>query len=244
MDIKKTVGTRINSALARCGMLQKELAKELGVTDNTISYYCNGARAPQLEQLPRIAETLNTTTDYLLGLTDDPSQEKSAVDELGLSQEVINWFIELRNTHGSFGITDDIFLNGAFHLLVENLCDYYNSKLAEFIYDDIFLKHFPNWDDSEATQEQIDSFYDDVGKDETREKFEKSVTDFLYVQRLIWDRDDDSFSVASIATQGDGFTVSELAEYRAEKHLKSTFEGIGYCARRRFDKVVKKGGNH
>ena len=75
MDIKKAVGKRINSALARCGMLQKELAKELGVTDNTISYYCKGARSPQLEQLPIIAKTLNTTTDYLLGRDSQKSNE-------------------------------------------------------------------------------------------------------------------------------------------------------------------------
>lgn len=243
MDIKKTVGIRINSALARCGMLQKELAKALGVTDNTISYYCKGARSPQLEQLPRIAETLNTTTDYLLGLTDDPSKEKTAVDELGLSHDVINWFIELRNAHGSIGIANDIFQNCAFRMLVESLCDYCNSKFAEFIYHDIFLKHFPSLNDDKATQEQIDNFNDDIGRDETRYKFEESVTNFLYVQRLIWDRCDDSFPLASIATRGEGLTVSELAEYRAEKHLKNTFEEIDYYARNRFDKVVGKNGN-
>lgn len=92
MDIKKTVGTRINSALARCGMLQKDLAKVLGVTDNTISYYCKGVRGPQLEQLPKIAKALNTTTDYLLGLsdviTDDVTIQK-IVEKSGLYEDVI-----------------------------------------------------------------------------------------------------------------------------------------------------------
>ena len=90
MDIKRTVGTRINSALARCGMLQKDLAKILGVTDNTISYYCKGTRGPKLEQIPIIAKSLNTTTDYLFGLTDDPDIQKSAVDDLGLTPTVIS----------------------------------------------------------------------------------------------------------------------------------------------------------
>lgn len=97
MDIKKTVGTRINSALARCGMLQKDLAKVLGVTDNTISYYCKGVRGPQLEQLPKIAKALNTTTDYLLGITNDPDVQKNAVDELGLTPTVISKILNLKS---------------------------------------------------------------------------------------------------------------------------------------------------
>jgi transcriptional regulator with XRE-family HTH domain len=97
MDIKKMVGMRINSALARSGMLQKDLAKVLGVTDNTISYYCNGARSPQLEQLPTIAKALNTTVDYLLGITADPDIQKSATDDLGLSPTVIKKIKSLKD---------------------------------------------------------------------------------------------------------------------------------------------------
>lgn len=90
MDIKKIVGSRINCALARCGMLQKDLAKVLGVTDNTISYYCKGVRAPQLEQLTKIADVLNTTTDYLLGRTETQSPDmdiQTVANKTGLSEK-------------------------------------------------------------------------------------------------------------------------------------------------------------
>lgn len=90
MDIKKIVGNRINEALAQNEMLQKDLAKVLGVTDNTISYFCKGSRSPQLEQLPKIAAALNTTTDYLLGITQvkSPSIDTQAiVSKTGLSEE-------------------------------------------------------------------------------------------------------------------------------------------------------------
>jgi transcriptional regulator with XRE-family HTH domain len=82
-------------------MLQKDLAKVLGVTDNTISYYCKGVRAPQLEQLPRIAEALNTTTDYLLGRTEIQSPDISiqAIAALtGLSEDNI---LSLQQNHAS-----------------------------------------------------------------------------------------------------------------------------------------------
>lgn len=92
---EQKIGQRINAALAASNMKQKDLAKILGVTDNTISYYCRGARTPKLEQLAQIAKTLNVTTDYLLGLTDDPSPHPCAVDELGLSADAIQHIIDL-----------------------------------------------------------------------------------------------------------------------------------------------------
>lgn len=96
MDTKK-IGLRINSALATRDMKQKELAKILGVTDNTISYYCSGSRTPKLDQLIQIAESLNVTTDYLLGLTDDPEKKPAATDDLGLSEKAVKKIRYLRN---------------------------------------------------------------------------------------------------------------------------------------------------
>lgn len=148
MDIKKTVGTRINSALARYGMLQKDLAKVLGVTDNTISYYCKGVRGPQLEQLPKIAEALNTTTDYLLGLTDDPNIQKSAVDDLGLTPMVISKIKNLEQIS-----TSDCDLVTQFNRVLadENVWnllflihDYITATKAENIYDSIVDQHGGN----------------------------------------------------------------------------------------------------
>lgn len=89
MDIKKTVGNRLNSALALRDMKQKELAKALGVTDNTVSYFCSGSRLPNTQQIITISEVLCVSSDYLLGLSDDPSPCPSAVDELGLSTNVV-----------------------------------------------------------------------------------------------------------------------------------------------------------
>lgn len=145
MDIKKMVGMRINSGLARAGMLQKDLAKVLGVTDNTISYYCKGARSPQLEQLPTIAKALNTTVDYLLGVTADPDIKKSAVDDLGLSPFVISKIQNLRKC-----TTDDCDTLGKFNRLLEEenvwallylIHDYITATKAESIYDSLRDKH-------------------------------------------------------------------------------------------------------
>ena len=109
MDIKKTIGNRINTALAKRGMLQKDLANILGVTDNTISYYCSGGRSPKLEQLPMIADALNTTTDYLLGLSPNLTTDKdleAVCKYTGLSEESISVLHKL--THPSINDLPDL----------------------------------------------------------------------------------------------------------------------------------------
>lgn len=86
----KLIGRRINSALARAGMLQKELAKAIGVTDNTISYFCSGTRTPNVSQIIDIARILEVSTDYLLGTSDIATLDASVqavVAYTGLSED-------------------------------------------------------------------------------------------------------------------------------------------------------------
>ena len=53
---------------------QSELAKELGISQNTYSQYETGARQPSLETLIKLAKFYFVSTDYILGLTDDARQ--------------------------------------------------------------------------------------------------------------------------------------------------------------------------
>ena len=90
---KKLIGTRINSALALRNIKQKELAKHLEVSDNTVSYFVGGSRAPNMEQLIKISNYLNVSTDYLLGLTDVASTDtkiKDICEHTGLSEEAVH----------------------------------------------------------------------------------------------------------------------------------------------------------
>ena len=51
---------------------QKALAEYLHVRQNTYSQYENGQRQLPVEVLIMLAAYYHTSTDYLLGLTDDP----------------------------------------------------------------------------------------------------------------------------------------------------------------------------
>lgn len=159
MNIKKLVGSRINSALARCGMLQKDLAKVLGVTDNTISYYCSGARGPQLEQIPKIAKALNTTTDFLLGMTNDPNIQKNAVDDLGITPAIADRFIKLQDC--AFLDCDipskinQLLDNDAVWDLLFLLKDYATAAKADKIYEEILPKHQHRYNEEALSQELL-----------------------------------------------------------------------------------------
>lgn len=93
MDNKKELGQRINAALAMRDKKQKELANAIGVTDNTISYFCGGKRTPNLQQIIAIAKELNVSTDYLLGVSGTPSVDEDiqvACKTTGLTENAVD----------------------------------------------------------------------------------------------------------------------------------------------------------
>jgi transcriptional regulator with XRE-family HTH domain len=69
--------SRLKYARKAKGYTQEELASKVNVTKGTISNYENGHSTPSNEMLKDLADILNTSTDYLLGRTnelDKPSE--------------------------------------------------------------------------------------------------------------------------------------------------------------------------
>lgn len=63
---------RLKDIREDCDIKQKEIAAFLHIKQNTYSQYENGQRQIPIEALMKLAEFFNTSTDYILGLTDDP----------------------------------------------------------------------------------------------------------------------------------------------------------------------------
>lgn len=57
---------------------QQEMADAIGITRPAYTAYESGNRKPDYETLNKIADKLETNTDYLLGRTDDPSPTRSS----------------------------------------------------------------------------------------------------------------------------------------------------------------------
>lgn len=67
MDVNyRDFGTRILELLNDSGMTLKELAEAAQITEQSLSRYVEGRRLPGLRIIVRMADTLQTTTDYLL----------------------------------------------------------------------------------------------------------------------------------------------------------------------------------
>lgn len=66
---------RLRSTRKGKKLSQEELAKLIKTTKSTISNYENGYSTPSNEVLIKIADVLNTSTDYLLGRIDDPDPD-------------------------------------------------------------------------------------------------------------------------------------------------------------------------
>jgi len=62
--------TRLKTIRKLRGYSQEDLAEKINTTKSTISNYENGHSSPSADTLIRLADVLNTTTDYLLGRTD------------------------------------------------------------------------------------------------------------------------------------------------------------------------------
>lgn len=107
-ELSVIIGNRINTLLAERGKKQKELSEYLGgIPENTISYFCSGKRIPNTSQIKKIAEFFDVSSDYLLGIVDNPSKDVRHVEltELtGLDDDAIE---ELASKHLA-GWRDDI----------------------------------------------------------------------------------------------------------------------------------------
>lgn len=81
---------RFKTARLNAKLQQKVVASELGVSVQTVSYWENGTRAPSKENLLRIAEMYDVTTDYLLGKDEESEPIIETKKEPAVSSELDN----------------------------------------------------------------------------------------------------------------------------------------------------------
>ena len=67
------LGTRIFEQRKKLGLNQAQLGAKIGLSHKAISTLESGARGTSLDKLIELAYVFRVSTDYLLGLTDDPT---------------------------------------------------------------------------------------------------------------------------------------------------------------------------
>ena len=81
MTVKEMLGQRVNRRLAALKMKPEQLAVNLDVSAATI-YNIKGGHGVRVERLPRLADLLGVTTDWLLGRGDEEAYDQDATPEL------------------------------------------------------------------------------------------------------------------------------------------------------------------
>ena len=72
MDKQNVLGERIYQLRKANGLSQKELGEAIGLSHKAISTLESGTRGTTVDKLVELAYYFHGSTDYLLGITDDP----------------------------------------------------------------------------------------------------------------------------------------------------------------------------
>ncbi len=62
------IGTNLKLLREEMKLTQRQLGVKLGVCNQTVSFWENGSREPDLDMLVKIAGYFGVSTDYLLGI--------------------------------------------------------------------------------------------------------------------------------------------------------------------------------
>lgn len=73
---------RLRAARDRRGLSQGALADKAGLQPSAISHFETGTRKPSFDNLRRLADALEVTTDYLLGRVDNMDALVGDADEI------------------------------------------------------------------------------------------------------------------------------------------------------------------
>ncbi|KXS41415.1 MAG: helix-turn-helix domain-containing protein [Candidatus Frackibacter sp. T328-2] len=89
------IGERIKELRKEKGLLQRELAEELNITQQTISLYESEKRYPDAKSLNKMAKYFDVSIDYLLGNTDERQKADHIKQALSDDPELLEFWDEM-----------------------------------------------------------------------------------------------------------------------------------------------------
>lgn len=95
-----TFAVRLREQMEKEKISQAELAQAIGKSRQAVNYYTLGETVPDADALVLISKCLNTSVDYLLGISDAPRPETETQDIhklTGLSQKAIDTLVKINS---------------------------------------------------------------------------------------------------------------------------------------------------
>jgi len=96
----QSMGWRVKQAREEMNLTQEQFADKYGYPRSTLAKLEAGIRDFKSTEIIKLAEQLNVSTDYLLGVTEVKSTDiniKTFAEAIGLSDEVIKMFMLMKN---------------------------------------------------------------------------------------------------------------------------------------------------
>ncbi len=133
----KVFALRLNEELKKLDITQTDFCKKTKISSAAFFNYKAGKRLPDIDNLIKLAEEFNCTTDYLLGLTDIKSSdvEYQTIHEItGLSDKTIEYLNKF-STNGEKEVNSNNDIIKTLNYLVENEEKYHLLKsISTFIW--------------------------------------------------------------------------------------------------------------
>lgn len=85
-EFNKIFARNLNAMLDRRGLTQVDIANALGVTESSVSLWCNGKNTPRMSKVDKLCELLRCTRSVLL--TDNGSQIADEADRAATLQRI------------------------------------------------------------------------------------------------------------------------------------------------------------
>lgn len=73
---------RLQAMRSARGINQEELARKANLQPTAVSHFETGSRKPSFDNLRRLADALDTTVDYLMGRTNEPTAALPEGDQM------------------------------------------------------------------------------------------------------------------------------------------------------------------
>ena len=86
----KIFSARLRAMRERRNLKQSELAERAGLQAAAVSHFETARRAPSFDNLRRLADALNVTTDYLIGRANEPLSSGPNIDKLFRSADELS----------------------------------------------------------------------------------------------------------------------------------------------------------
>lgn len=216
-DIKHLFNERFTKLIGE-NTKQKDVAEKIGTTRQTVSNWLSGNAVPDMYALVKIATAYKVSVDYLLGLTDQPSNDKdlaSAADYLGISDKTAEC-LRAGKSYLENAIMNAFIID--FMDILPELAKWQNEIIKRLFYEKYIILFVAQRHNIEVTADEIE----DDGMDAIKQKLGKNSPEWAAFKKDCENRIRDYIKEGIFAIPND----IDYYKYLRKNQIDNTFNNI------------------